>query len=150
MERIDRVRRETGNGMKAKRFGKLPPRYRFFLNPYSDLRFTKCPICGNTTKQRKVPLVIHVEPRSMLSIHKTCRYCPTCDLLIAHQDEVEAQLVVFFTQHDPARIGNAYLGLGTQERTAWRQGMKTAQAFQEMLESLHDFKEVLKFELTYE
>ncbi len=136
--------------MKSKRFGKLRPQYRFFLNPYSDLRFTSCPICGNKTKQRKVPLVIHVEPRSLLSIHKTCRYCPTCDLLIAHQDEVEAQLVVHFTGSDPAVIGNDYLVIGTQERTAWRQGMTTAQAFQEMLESLHDFKEVLRFELHYE
>ena len=73
-----------------------------------------------------------------------------CDLLIAHQNEVEGELAVFFTRYDPTRIGNDYLVLGTQERTAWRQGMKTAQSFQEMVESLHDFKEVLKFELSYE
>jgi hypothetical protein len=24
--------------------GKQPPRYRFFLNPYEDMRFTRCPL----------------------------------------------------------------------------------------------------------
>ncbi len=27
--------------------GKQPPRYRFFLNPYEDMRFTRCPQCDN-------------------------------------------------------------------------------------------------------
>ena len=25
------------------RLGKQPPRYTFFLNPYADVRFSKCP-----------------------------------------------------------------------------------------------------------
>ena len=29
------------------RLGKQPPRYRFFLNPYRDVRFSKCPQCSN-------------------------------------------------------------------------------------------------------
>ncbi len=87
--------------MKQKRLGKQPPRYRFFLNPYSDVRFTSCPQCGQGTKQRKLPLVIHVDPINLLSINKTCRYCPACDLLIAHKDEIEQQL----SQHRPGNIG---------------------------------------------
>jgi hypothetical protein len=38
--------------------GKQPPRYRFFLNPYQDARFSTCPQCANKTGQRKLPLFI--------------------------------------------------------------------------------------------
>lgn len=135
--------------MKQKRLGKQPPRYRFFLNPYGDVRFTSCPQCGKRTKQRKLPLVIHVDPLNPVSINKTCRYCPTCDLLIAHKDEIEQQLTLLFTQRDPSLIGNDYLVVGTQDRTDWRRGMKTPLTIQEMLDSLHDFAEVLRFEPAY-
>src|SRR5438445_13688037 len=69
------------------RLGKQPPRYRFFLNPYQDARFSTCPQCTNKTKQRKLPLFLHIDPKQPLLLNKTCRYCPYCDLLIAHQDE---------------------------------------------------------------
>src|SRR6266700_5615395 len=74
------------------RRGKQPPRYRFFLNPYTDVRFTTCPQCRGKTSQRKLPLVIHIDPMQLVALNKTCRYCPRCDLLIAHQDELEAWL----------------------------------------------------------
>jgi hypothetical protein len=134
---------------QQRRLGKQPPRYRFFLNPYPDMRFTTCPQCGRRTNQRKLPLVIHVDPRNLLSINKTCRYCPACDLLIAHKDEVEQQLALLFTRHDPALIGNNYLVVGTQDRAVWRRGVHTPLTIQEMLHSLHDFEEVVRFEPAY-
>ena len=134
---------------KQRRLGKQPPRYSFFLNPYPDVRFTSCPKCRKRTKQRKVPLVIHVDPRNLVSINKTCHYCSTCDLLIAHQDEVEQQLALLFARHDPALIGNDYLVIGTQDRADWRRGTTTPLTIQEMLDSLHDFEEVLRFEPAY-
>ncbi len=132
--------------MKPKRLGKRPPRYRFFLNPYPDVRFTSCPKCGNRTKQRKLPLVIHVDPLNPVAINKTCRYCPACDLLIAHKDEIEQQLALLFARIDPTLMGNDYLVIGTQDRADWRRGMKTPLTIQEMLDSLHDFEEMLRFE----
>jgi hypothetical protein len=43
------------------RLGKLPPLYKLFLNPYTDVRFTSsCPGCSGKTRQRKLPLAIHV------------------------------------------------------------------------------------------
>ncbi len=102
--------------MKPKRLGKQSPRYSFFLNPYSDVRFTSCPKCRKRTRQRKLPLVIHVDPFNPVAINKTCRYCPTCDLLIAHKDEIEQQLSLLFARHDFTLIGNDYLVIGTQDR----------------------------------
>jgi len=126
--------------------GKLPPRYTFILNPHTDARFTRCPNCGQKTKQRKMPLFIHVEPLNPVVLGKTCRYCPDCDLLIVHQDELEAQLEALFAERDPSLIGNDYLVLGTVERQAWREGMKQPKGIQEMLEHLHIFKEVRTIE----
>ena len=70
---------------KESRIGKLPPQYTFILNPYAEYRFSRCPNRNQTMKQRKLPLFIHVDPMSLVVLNKTCRYCPACDLLIAHQ-----------------------------------------------------------------
>ncbi len=127
--------------------GKQPPLYRFFLNPYKDVRFTRCPQCENKTQQRKLPLVIHIDPMQLLSLNKTCRYCPHCDLLIAHQDDVEHFLVSFFTEENPEVIGNDYLIVGTIDRAVWKRGTQQPLTLQEMIEALHDFKESVLFEV---
>lgn len=145
-------------------FGKQPPLYRFFLNPYPDMRCTNCPQCDTKMRQRKLPLVIHIEPRGLLSLNKTCRYCPHCDLLIAHQNDVEQILTdVFsvpgstveqiltdaFDTHQSKKIGrNDYLIVGTLEKAAWRRGMQQLLTLQETLDALHDFKAVVTFKVT--
>lgn len=127
---------------KEPRIGKLPPQYTFILNPYAEYRFTRCPSCDGKMKQRKLPLFIHVDPMNPVGLNKTCRYCPDCDLLIAHQDEIETLLAQLFAQHNPSLIGNDYLVLGTLERLAWREGMKQPKDVAEMLEHVHSFKEM--------
>lgn len=123
-------------------FGRLEPRYKFVLNPYSDVRFSTCPGCGKRTKQRKLPLLIHVDPQNLITLNKTCRYCPDCDLLIAHQDEIEGLLAAIFRQRDPGALGNDYLVLGTVERAAWRKGVNDRLVLDELRDNLHDFKAV--------
>lgn len=128
------------------RLGRLPPEHIFILNPYTDARFTRCPMCEEKTKLRKFALFIHVEPMRPVVLGKTCRYCPECDLLIVHQDELEAQLAALFEQHDPDIIGNDYTVMGTVERKVWREGIKQPKSIEEILEHLHDFKEVRTLE----
>lgn len=128
--------------------GKQPPLYRFFLNPYQDMRFTRCPECDNKMHQRKLPLVIHIDPKQLLSLNKTCRYCPDCDLLIAHQDDVEPILASVFAEEEPEIVGNNYLVVGTMERAIWKRGTQQRLTLQEMLDALHDFKEVVTFKVT--
>jgi len=127
---------------KNPRLGKLPPLYNFALNPHDDARFTRCPNCEEKMRQRKVPLFIHVEPFNPVVLGYTCRYCPDCDLLIAHQDQIEGLLASLFDELDPSVIGNDYLVIGTVERKIWREGLKQPKSIDEMLEHLHDFKEV--------
>ena len=121
-------------------FGELPPRYDFSLNPYPELRFTSCPQCHAKTGQRKLPLLIHVDPRSLIALNYTSRYCKHCDLLIGHKHEIEQHLAELFRTMDPDKIGNAYLIFATVERKAWRDNMKKPKDFTDMLEHISDFK----------
>jgi hypothetical protein len=128
------------------RLGKLPPQYTFVLNPHSETRVGRCPICEKKMHQRKVPLLIHVEPFHTVVLGYTCRYCPDCDLLVAHQDQIEALLAAMFERRAPEIIGNDYLVLGTVEYAYWRQRLKQPGSIGEILEQLHDFKEELTLE----
>lgn len=133
--------------MEIPRLGSRPPRHKFFLNPYVDARFTRCPKCVAKNKQRKLPLAIHVDDGGMIILNMTCRYCPACDLLIVHQDKVESFLTAWFGQQAPDVIGNKYLIVGTLERADWRRGLERPLSNDEMLAALHDFKDVLSFTL---
>ena len=133
---------------KSPFFGELPARYKFFLNPYSDIRFTRCPQCEGKTAQKKVPLMIHVDPHYPINLNYTCRYCPNCDILIAHQDEIEGQLYRLFSERAPEVIGNNYLVMGTTERAYWKEGFAKPHLPSETLANLHGFKEYLNFKTT--
>ena len=122
------------------RFGDLPPHYHFSLNPYPDMRFTSCPRCRAKTGQRKLPLLIHIDPRVLIALNYTNRYCPRCDLLIAHKHEIEHLLTRMFRHYDPEVIGNDYLIIGTVEKKAWCEGLKHPKAPAEILPHAHDFK----------
>ena len=132
--------------MSKRRLGKLPPTYRFILNPHAETRVSRCPSCEQRMHQRKVPLFIHVDPKIPVILGYTCRYCPECDLLVAHQDEIEHLLAALFAERDPSVIGNDYMVMGTVERALWRESMKVEKGVGELVENLHDFKEVLELE----
>lgn len=126
----------------SRRLGKQEPRYQFMLNPFRDRRFAICPGCDGRTLLRKVPLVIHVDPQNPVAINKSCRYCPRCDLLIAHQDELEEQLAELHAQQAPELVSNKYLVMGTLDRAVWKRGKAEPLSIAEMREQLHDFVQV--------
>jgi hypothetical protein len=126
---------------KAKqRFGGLPPRYSFMLNPYATERLSKCPKCSRLTKLRKFALFIHIDDLGIILLGKTCRFCPDCDLIMAHQDELEHELANNLAFIEPDAIGNDYLVLGTVDMKVWRQGLKSGNDFDTVLEHTADFK----------
>ena len=119
----------------------------FFLNPYEDAAFTKCPKCENNTKIRKFPLVIHIDPQQLLLLNKKCRYCVECDLIIAKKSELESLMVACFEQPMPEIIGNNYLVMGVAERRDWLESKKGKMPQSETIERMLVFKDVLNFEL---
>lgn len=133
---------------KGGRLGGQEPRYNYFLNPYPDVRFTSCPRCEGKTGQRKLPLVIHIEGSLLLSLNMTCRFCPSCDLLIVHQDDLEDLLTAICLERDPQIIGNEYLVLETVDRPVWRRGVNGELTPREILDNMHDFREAWDFQPT--
>ncbi|MAT98520.1 MAG: hypothetical protein CL608_15355 [Anaerolineaceae bacterium] len=131
---------------KRPQLGKLPPKHTFFLNPYVDARFTRCPSCDKPNKARKFPFLINVSPMQPLVLNMTGRYCPKCDLLILHQDRVEALIAFTLQKSAPSLIGNEYLVVGTVERKAWRESQKQKGNLKMIVDNLHGFKEVVVFE----
>lgn len=120
---------------------------RFFLNPYDDAAFTRCPRCATApTKVRKVYLAVHVEPRSLNVLNKSCRLCERCDLLIVKQSKLESLLAYAVGRHSPQLIGNDYLVLGTLDRADGRQVKAGDKTPVWAIERTHIFREVLRFE----
>jgi hypothetical protein len=128
------------------RFGQLPPRYRFALNAHADYRASRCPRCNGLTYPRKFPLLIFVHPDEFRVMDKTCQYCSKCEFIIAHQDELEAELVAHFEQLQPELIGNDYLVVGTVERKVWHEGLNQPQNLVQVLPHTADFKKFVEIE----
>lgn len=124
---------------KNLRFGDLPPRYGFMLNPYPSQRISRCPLCEQKNRQRKLPLLIHVDPLNLIAMNYTCRFCPSCDLLVAHKHAVEALLAELFRRRDPSAIGNNYVIIGTVEKSAWREGLERPVPIDELRPHVSDF-----------
>ena len=122
-------------------------RHYFFLNPYEDAAFTKCPKCENNTKICKFPLVIHIDPQQLMFLNKKCRYCVKCDLIIAKKSELESLMVACFEESKPEIMGNNYLVMGVAERGDWLEGKKGKMPQGEIIERMFVFKDVLNFEI---
>jgi hypothetical protein len=120
-------------------------KFRFFLNPYQDAAFTKCPRCGNKTNLRKFPLVIHIEPDQLFALNKTCRYCTRCELIITRKSELESLMAASFEQRRPQIVGNQYLVFGTLERGDWLESKKRGLSEADAVERALVFKDVLNF-----
>ena len=125
--------------VKQRQLGGLLPKYSFMLNPYPEERVFRCPVCDRKSRQRKIPILIHVNPKHLIALNYTCRYCPDCELLIAHKHEIEHYLTALFSQLDPESIGNDYLAVGTVEKSAWKEGLKQQQSIDKLLPHASDF-----------
>lgn len=128
-----------------RQFGKRAPRYDLFLNMDHTTRFTSCPRCQIKTHARRFFLVVLVGSGYALVVEKTCRFCLSCDLLVIHQDQLEAQLTRQFVRINPQAIGSDYQVVGTLDKDEWQQMRREAPTFEEIREYLYDFKAIVTF-----
>lgn len=122
-------------------------RYYFFLNPYKDMAFTRCPKCEGKTKIRKHCLLIHIDPNYFLSLNKSCRYCPYCDLIIVKQTDLEGQLTAICEQYALDIIGNEYFVFGTMDKKDWKDAQNGKISQQRAIKHTYSFKDVWKFQI---
>ena len=126
------------------------PRHKFFLNHFEDNAFTNCPKCEEKTKIRKHCLTIHIEPKYLLSLKKSCRYCPSCDLIIVKKAEFESLLVAICERYVPEIIGNRYDVIGTMDRKDWKDAKTGEISEDEGIKRTYPFKNVYDFKLVHE
>jgi hypothetical protein len=130
--------------MAKAQIGQLAPRYSFILNQHPNERLSRCPQCDRPTHLRKFALLVHIDELGLMAQGKTCRYCTKCELIIAHQDELEAQLTESVGTIALDLVGNKYTVLGTVERKFWQRGMHGSDhQLEEALNHTADFKHVL-------
>jgi hypothetical protein len=88
--------------------------------------------------------LIHVDPMYLIALNYTCRYCKTCDLVVAHKHTLEHLLAEIFYKTDACAVGNEYLIIGTVEKSAWREGLHQPKVLAEMQPHVRDFVEYYK------
>jgi hypothetical protein len=131
---------------KSARIGKLPPRYKFILNPYPETRLSRCAFCDKLTHPRKFAFFILIKDWGPLIMGKTGPYCSPCELIVIHQDELEMELAISFTKLKPEAIGNDYLVVGTVDKAYWKTGLAgSTTTLEEMIGRMADFKKVYDF-----
>jgi hypothetical protein len=96
------------------------------LNPQAVERLSRCPTCQKRTHPRKFALFIHVDGWGAMALGKTCRYCAACELIVAHQDKLEAELAHTFGRIAPEAVGKQYVVLGTidKNKKLWQAGLE--------------------------
>jgi len=129
--------------MPKPRFGKLPPRYRFALNPFREVRWARCPRCEKLMHARKFPLLIAWLDGTLLVLGYTCRYCTPCELIIAHQHEVEEEIAIFRRAH-PGRAEGEYGVIATVEQKTWKASLSNRLGVQEIFEHASDIKHTIQ------
>jgi ribosomal protein L11 methylase PrmA len=75
----------------------------------------------------------------LLLLNKKCKYCPSCDLIIAKKQELES-LIPQLSQSD-------YLVMGTLERQDWHQGNQGSLPPSEIANRMYIFKDIWDFEV---
>lgn len=124
-----------------------PKKYRFFLNLYEDQAFTKCPKCQTKTKVRKFALVIHIQPKNIFVLNKSCKLCTYCELIIAKKQEIESLMAMQFLQVNPEIVGNDYLIMGTLESKDWKAMNKGTLPPDQVMKQMLIFREEWSFEV---
>ena len=138
---------DTKNKIRKEAVIPAKKKYTFFLNEYSDFAFSNCPQCSQKTKLRKIALAIHIDPNQLFTLNKKCRFCPSCELIIAKKSEIESIMAQTFETRRPEIVGNEYLIIGTADKKAWRYMSSNSFSPKTALKSVTIFKDIVHFEI---
>jgi len=128
--------------MKKKKLFKNPSRYYFWMNPYIDQAFTRCPKCHNKTKVKKIPLVVDAEKKALINLNMETKYCPDCDLIIAKKQVIKDFASKALEKDIPA--DNCFV-FGTLDNKDFRKIKNEVTYPTVLFDRVYPFKDVLKF-----
>lgn len=123
------------------KFGKLEPKYSFAINPYKDIRMSKCLKCGNKTFKRKFPLLVLSSHAPSIALGFTCVYCAKCEIIIAHKEDFEREVFRAFDKTCPIAKEYEYFVVGTLTKSIWKENLFNTGDFRDMQDYVSDFKE---------
>ena len=90
-------------------------------------------------------LVIHVDSVGLVLLRKTCRLCVVCEMLIAHESEIDAVIDGLLGR----RVGTReYVVLGTLDVRTWRRGFSGTVASDDVADTMADFKAYMRVDIT--
>jgi hypothetical protein len=90
-------------------------------------------------------LVIHVDSVGLVLLRKTCRLCVACEMLIAHEAEMD-HLSGGLRSH---QLGTReYFVLGTLDVRTWRLGLSGNVTVDEVAGAMADFKAFMRVDIT--
>lgn len=81
-------------------------------------------------------------------LNKTCRFCPTCELLIGRKRDIEPLLAAAFSERRPEIVGNRYLVIGTLDRADWKALNRSERTPSDIAEAAYLFEDEIHFEIT--
>ena len=134
------MKKVSGNSMQQ-------PRHYFWLNPYREMAFTRCPKCEGKTKIRKKRLVIDVLNKTLLLANVTIKYCPECDLITINKDKIENILsqLTFFDERSIRP--DDYFIFGTIERTDYNKYLNQGSYSSDCIKLVNPFIDKLLFKI---
>ena len=94
---------------------------------------------------RKLALIIDVEEVGLVILGKTCRLCLDCDVLIAHQTEIERLLSALLSRTIDSQ---KFMVLGTVDRRVWRGGLAHPVSLDAVTKHMAEFKAYMRVDFT--
>lgn len=128
------------------------PKYKFYLNSYDFYKWSRCLECDGKTKLRKFCLVIHYEEKKknfmqLISLNKSCKFCPYCELIIGQKSELDELLDQIITFLNLKFNPKNYIVFGTMEKKDWKKSQDESLSQKEAIKLVHRFKDILEFEI---
>jgi hypothetical protein len=124
-----------------------PRRYDFFLNPYEEERFTRCPRCARATRLRRLALLVLFGDTDVHIIDHDGRLCERCELIVVHQHDLEQLMLDLAQKEDlPHLVGLPYIIPGILARRAWRFLREGRVTIEDVLDQVTVFKEQVSFD----
>lgn len=128
------------------RFGGMEPKYTCCINPFTNVRFSRCPACENRTQIREFALVVHVEPEGIYPTRIPCKWCLPCSLIVVHKHELERSIQTGLADISPDQVGSNYFIIGVLEMRIWTRLNKGLAFLETVKKWTSDFLDIVELQ----